>query len=219
MDHISELNQIILDSLPHWAMLINVKNRTVLAANKLARQVGSKIECQCWDDFGHRQFLSDEHKSLIEREPDRKRDNEIKCDFCLADEAMEKNTPKQKEVEIEDVIWDTWWVPVDKDMYLHYAIDITDIRKAEAAKLKAAQLESAMKTVAAVCHTINQPLQVLTTALDMMEDDLDHDLIPEAQSCAQAIGKTTRKLQKLFQYQTKEHIDGTEILDIDASSK
>lgn len=68
-------------------------------------------------------------RNLSKIEPERKRDNRIKCDFCLADEAMESGESERKEVEIEGTIWDTWWVPVEKDIYLHYAIDITDIRK------------------------------------------------------------------------------------------
>ena len=141
MDNIHKLNQIILDSLPHWAMLIDVKSRTVLAANKLAFEGGAKINCQCWDDFGHRQFISEEHKKLIKIEPERKRDNQIKCDFCLADEAMESGKSERKEVEIDGTIWDTWWVPVDEGIYLHYAIDITEIRRTQK------DLEDAQKEV------------------------------------------------------------------------
>jgi PAS domain-containing protein len=48
---------------------------------------------------------------------------------CLADEAMDSGESTRKEVEIDGTIWDTWWVPVEKDIYLYYAIDITDIRK------------------------------------------------------------------------------------------
>ncbi len=131
MSEIDKLNQIILDSLPHWAMLIDVKNRTILAANKLAIEGGAKLGCQCWDDFGHRQFISDEHKKMIEADPEKKGDITIKCEFCLADEAMETGNSEHKEVEIEGIIWDTWWVPVDKDIYLHYAINITEIRQTQ----------------------------------------------------------------------------------------
>jgi len=129
----NKLNRILLDSLPHWAMLIDVKTRTILAANKMALDGGAGIDCQCWDDFGHRQFISEEHKKIIEKDPDRKRDKTIMCDFCLADDAMESGQPTRKEVEIEGTIWDTWWVPVEKDTYLHYAMDITSIRKTQAA--------------------------------------------------------------------------------------
>ncbi len=141
MYEMSKLNQIILDSLPHWAMLIDVRTRTIIAANKLAIDGGAKINCQCWDDFGHRQFISEEQKKIIETEPERKKDNRIKCDFCLADEAMESGKPERKEVEIEGTIWDTWWVPVDKDIYLHYAMDITEIRRTQN------KLEEAIKEI------------------------------------------------------------------------
>jgi hypothetical protein len=42
---------------------------------------------------------------------------------------MQSGGPEQKEVEIDGTIWETWWVPVDTNIYLHYAIDITEIRK------------------------------------------------------------------------------------------
>lgn len=131
MSETDKLNQIILDSLPHWAMLIDVRTRTILAANKLAIEGGARICYQCWDDFGHRQFISEKHKKMIEGDPERKRDNTIKCDFCLADEAVESGKPERKEVEIEGTIWETWWVPAGQDIYLHYAINITDIRQTQ----------------------------------------------------------------------------------------
>ena len=151
MYEMNKLNQLILDSLPHWAMLIDVRNRTILAANKLALEGGAKINCQCWDDFGHRQFISDEHKKIIETEPDRKRDNQIKCDFCLADEAMESCKPERKEVEIEGTIWDTWWVPVDDNIYLHYAINITDIRRTQIELEEAVNEIKILKGIIPIC--------------------------------------------------------------------
>ena len=151
MDDSSKLNQIILDSLPHWAMLIEVKTRTILAANKLAREGGAKICFQCWDDFGHRQFISEEHKNIIKEYPDREKDNQIKCDFCLADEAMESDQPTHKEVEIGDTIWDTWWVPVEKDTYLHYAINITDIRKTQNDLLEATEEIKSLRGIIPIC--------------------------------------------------------------------
>ena len=151
MYEMNKLNQLILDSLPHWAMLIDVRTRTILAANKLALEGGAKINCQCWDDFGHRQFISDEHKKIIETEPDRKRDNQIKCDFCLADEAMESYKPERKEVEIEGTIWDTWWVPVDDNIYLHYAINITDIRRTQIELEEAVNEIKILKGIIPIC--------------------------------------------------------------------
>ncbi len=99
------------------------------------------------------------------------------------------------------------------------ARDITDMRKAQAAEIKTVQYESMFKTVAAVCHNLNQPLQVLTSALDILEDDVNHDLIGEIRKSVMHIGDITRKLQGIVKYRTKAHIDGSEILDIDESSR
>ena len=186
MANIHKLNQIILDSLPHWAMLINVTTRTVLAANKLAFEGGAKVDCQCWDDLGHRQFISDEHKKIIKNEPERKRDNRIKCDFCLADEAMESGKPERKEVEIEGTIWDTWWVPVDDDIYLHYAMDITDIRRTQK-ELEEATKEiktlSGLLPICSSCKKIRDDKgywnQIETYISQHTDADFSHGLCPD----------------------------------------
>lgn len=151
MYEINKLNQLILDSLPHWAMLIDVKTRTVLSANKFAMDGGAQINCQCWDDFAHRSFISEEHKQLLEFDPERKRDNKIKCDFCLADEAMESGKYERKEVEIDGTILDTWWVPVEKDIYLHYAIDITEIRQTQKELEEATNEIKTLKGIIPIC--------------------------------------------------------------------
>lgn len=49
---IAQLNQLLLDTLPHPAMLIR-KDRTIMAANRIARDAGAKIGSFCWMVFGH----------------------------------------------------------------------------------------------------------------------------------------------------------------------
>ena len=200
MDNIHKLNQIILDSLPHWAMLIDVTNRTVLAANKLALEGGANINCQCWDDFGHRQFISDEHKKLIKIEPELKRDNQIKCDFCLADEAMESGKSERKEVEIEGTIWDTWWVPVDETTYLHYAMDITEIRRTQK-DLEEAQKEvktlKGMLPICSLCKKIRDDSgywnQLETYISTHSEAEFSHGICP---NCMEEIYRGERWYEK-----------------------
>ena len=186
MSDIHKLNQIILDSLPHWAMLIDVTTRTVLAANKLALEGGAKINCQCWDDFGHRQFISEEHKKIIENEPERKWDNRIKCDFCRADEAMESGKPERKEVEIEGTIWDTWWVPADKDIYLHYAMDITDIRRTQKDLEEAVKEIKTLKGILPICSSCKNIRddkgywnQIESYIEEHSDADFSHSICPE----------------------------------------
>ncbi len=124
------LNELLLDSLPHPAMLIN-KKREVLAANKIATDGGVKIGELCWDSFGHCEYISKEHKQRFKNDPNCPK-NDIFCSFCLADDLLRTDTTQNDpEVSAFGKLWDTWWVPVEKDIYLHYSIDITERKRAE----------------------------------------------------------------------------------------
>jgi GGDEF domain-containing protein len=41
------------------------------------------------------------------------------------------NEPLNSEVELAGNIWDTWWIPLGEDVYLHYAADVTRYKKME----------------------------------------------------------------------------------------
>jgi PAS domain S-box-containing protein len=124
------LSEQLLNAIPHPAMLIN-NERIVQAANQSALDVGVKIGDYCWKEFGKCAYLSSEDKKRAEKSPD---EGGIRCTFCLADEAMKGQELKKMNdpaVHAFDRIWDTYWDPIDKDTFLHYAIDITERRKAE----------------------------------------------------------------------------------------
>ena len=126
------LNELLLNSIPHPAMLINT-DRIVRAANKIAFDTGVKLGDYCWKGFGKCEYLSDENKKRAEENPD---DERIKCTFCLADEAMkgaELKIMNAPEVCAFDKIWDIYWDPIDKKTFFHYAIDITEHKQAEKA--------------------------------------------------------------------------------------
>jgi len=121
------LSRMLMDSLPHPAMLIN-KSRTVIARNRIADELGVNIGSKCWKTFGQSLYLSGENKKLIEND---KEPLNPMCHFCLAEKAIEGkcliNDPSVETVGI----FDTYWVHVEKDIYLHYAIDVTERKQAE----------------------------------------------------------------------------------------
>jgi diguanylate cyclase (GGDEF)-like protein len=132
------LHERLLNAIPHPAMLINTK-RIVQAANKSAFDIGVKLGDYCWKEFGKCEYLSAEDKERLKNNP---YDERIKCTFCKADEAMTGTKLKKMndpEIYAFDKIWDTYWDPIDKDTFLHYAIDVTERREMER-KLKAAAL-------------------------------------------------------------------------------
>jgi len=218
-----KLNQATLDSLPHWAMLIQRSTRTILTANARAKDGGAVVQGQCWDDFGHRAFVPPEKLALVEKDSGRKRDCEIKCDFCEADEAMERQNPTNRVEVIDGLTWDIWWVPVSDDLYLHYAIDITAIKEAEKIKLDAARLEAAVATAGSVCHEMNQPLQTISWLAEMMaaQAGSNPELSRQLEQLTEAVermGKITAKLNSIIRFELKEYLPGVEILDLDGSA-
>ncbi len=150
------LSRMLMDSLPHPAMLIN-KNRTVIARNRIAEELGVKIDSKCWKTFGQSLYISDADKKLIEAgiEP-----IAPMCHFCLADKAISgKSLLNDPNVETSGV-FDTYWVHVEDDIYLHYAIDVTERAQAEEALIKAQK----------IAKTGNWKWNLITESIDWSEE-------------------------------------------------
>lgn len=128
------LNKQLLDALPHPALLIH-RDRTVLAANRKAREAGTKKGDLCWREFMRGQFISEGDKRYL-AEHNCPPPCGIKCTFCLGDKALATQQALSTEVPVLDELWETWWVPVASDTYLHYAINITKHKQEEESLLK-----------------------------------------------------------------------------------
>ncbi len=129
------LRSTLLDSLPHPAMLIR-RDRIILAANRHARDLDARIGGFCSSEFGRRAFWPKASPEVsIDLQPEtesRAAAGTIKCEFCRADQALESGEPLSiRALEAFGRLWDAFWIPVDADAYLHYAIDVTEQRKIE----------------------------------------------------------------------------------------
>ncbi len=115
----SRLNELLLNSLPYPAMIIQ-RDHHVLAANQTARKMGARVGEICWKTFRFDAHSDDPQKG------------KRKCTFCRKKDMFQQNTAINiPELTIDGRIWDIWWIPIDSDVFLHYAIDITDRKKAE----------------------------------------------------------------------------------------
>ncbi len=130
LERANYLNAILLDAIPHPALLVN-KNRMVIAANRLAKDAGTLVGGFCWRDFGHCLYLSDEDRKHYESHGPND-GKPVACDFCEANNALRRNECRNIERKLEDRYWDIYWIPTQEDgVYLHYAIDITERKKIE----------------------------------------------------------------------------------------
>ncbi len=118
------LAQTLLDTLPCVALLLKPNTREIVASNKAAIEAGAVPGKTCYAAWGKR---------------------ESPCLWCLAPKMWLTNQPQHLEVEDGDVIWDAYWVPVEKDLYLHYAFDVTALRQKEK---KLTESENKFRTVA-----------------------------------------------------------------------
>ncbi len=128
-----KLRTALIEALPYPTMLIK-KDRTIILANKAARDAGAKIGGICWRDFGHTEHISAKDKDYINQH---KTTNGLfsHCIFCLADEALaDSKLCIAPEVESFGKVFETYWMPLSNDLFLHYAFDITEQKKLEKEK-------------------------------------------------------------------------------------
>ena len=114
------LNKALMDSLPFPAMLIR-KDRKIIIANKVARDLGVEVASYCWDTFGKQASISEQDKEYFEKNNTVPKHG-IKCTFCKADECLSSQEPINEKIPAGDITYDTYWVPLTDDVYLHYAI-------------------------------------------------------------------------------------------------
>ena len=128
-----QMNDLLLNSMPYPIMLIN-KARVVMAANKIALDIGVKIGDYCWKGFGKCEYLSDKDQICAGENPSAPG---IQCTFCRADEMFKTNGPaNDPEVSAFGRLWNTYWIQLNDNQYLHYSIDITDQKQAKEALLE-----------------------------------------------------------------------------------
>ena len=125
------LRSKLLDSLPHPALLVR-RDRIILAANRPARDLGARIGGFCGVEFGRRALSPSFSENSQPAADNPTAAGNIQCRFCRAEQAFEEAAPVSvKGLEVDGRFWDAFWIPVDPDTYLHYAIDVTEQRMAE----------------------------------------------------------------------------------------
>ena len=152
-EQILSTHDVLLASLPHPAMLIQGSNKLVLAANRIASDFGVRVGGHCWREFGKTDYLSVTDRELIEEYPIIvPAELGVKCTFCKGDECFYEGSEQQDPcVNAFGKMWDTYWIRCGDDVYLHYAIDITEQKLAEQrlieAKEQLERSETLLRTV------------------------------------------------------------------------
>jgi PAS domain-containing protein len=101
--------------------------------------------------------------------------------------------------------------------------DITDHKKAEKDKMHKEKLEGVLEMAGAVCHEINQPLQVVMGQAEILKMSAGNDssVIKKLDTITTQIekmGEITKRLMNITKYETKSYLTKT-IIDIEKASQ
>ena len=95
--------------------------------------------------------------------------------------------------------------------------------RAEEERVAREQLEVSLQMAGAVCHELNQPLQILsgyveTILLNLTPEDSNYENIKKVMEIAKQMGRITGKLMRITKYETKDYLQGIKIVDIDRAA-
>jgi signal transduction histidine kinase len=96
-------------------------------------------------------------------------------------------------------------------------------RQLEEERLRKERLQGVIEMAGAACHELNQPLQVLSGYSDLLLSNLPEDSplfgeIKRIKEIVNQLGQITKKIMFITRYETKEYIEGSNIIDIDKAS-
>ena len=101
--------------------------------------------------------------------------------------------------------------------------DISQQKRLEESRLEKEKLQGVIEMAGAVCHELNQPLQVVYGYSDILlmsraKDNPDYDSIHKIRVQTERIKEITEKFMSITKYETKDYLTG-KIIDIDRASE
>ncbi len=164
------IRQLFMDALPCVALLIKYDSQEIVASNKVAVAAGAIPGHKCFPTWT-------------------KRDSP--CTWCFASKLQKSGEAQNSQFWHKGIYWDAYWIPVDDNLYLHYAFDNTekqtakeDLKKAHdeleqrvaertlelknshEQLLHSEKLAVVGKLSASIAHEFNNPLQSVMTIIN-----------------------------------------------------
>lgn len=101
--------------------------------------------------------------------------------------------------------------------------DLTEKNRAARERAQKEKFQGVLETAGAVCHELNQPLQVISgyaelMLVDLTREDKHYGLAEQVLEQVERIADITGKLQKITRYKTLDYDRHTRIIDIHQSS-
>jgi two-component system, cell cycle sensor histidine kinase and response regulator CckA len=116
------------------------------------------------------------------------------------------------------------WQEDDEVFFSATIRDLSERYNTEAQRIEREKLNSVLEMAGAVCHELNQPLQVIMGYAEMLQQNLPPDSpqqlrVEKISAQAEKLGNITQKLAAITRYETKSYIQKTRIVDIHKASE
>jgi PAS domain-containing protein len=109
-----------------------------------------------------------------------------------------------------------------RETLLASIVDLTAQRQAEAARAEVERLQGAMEAAGAAAHALNQPLQVLSGHLQLLElrseETVSRESLRSMMAQIERMGQTTTALASITRYATMPYVGTQQILDIERAA-
>ena len=97
-------------------------------------------------------------------------------------------------------------------------------KNSEKEQLRRRKLEGVLEMAGAVCHEMNQPMQIILGNSDLLlmhipENNQLNDKIKKIREGIDRMRIITGKIKNITKYETKDYIGGIKIIDIEKASK
>jgi signal transduction histidine kinase/CheY-like chemotaxis protein len=184
-------NQLFFDSLPSIALSIRA-DLSIVGSNQAAARAGAVPGQHCYATlWGF----------------------DTACPWCKAQEALQTGKPLQAEIEAAGKVWDSHWIPINSELFLHFVYDITELKEAERERAKLreqlfqAQKMEAIGTLAGgIAHDFNNILSAIIgygEILDLFHSAECPQIKPDLQGILKAAFRAKDLVQQILTFSRK----------------
>ena len=101
---------------------------------------------------------------------------------------------------------------------------VRDLRQEREVRLQCERLQGVLEMAGAICHELNQPMQVLSAYCErvLKTAKTDHSLNGNLKGIIDKIDNMAlivRKLERIASYETKDYMEGKRIIDIEKACR